>query len=538
MSETASVQRRSVCAVSILLLLPSVALAAGPYLVTDLNPGAADSFPRSLTAVGDRLFFAVDGEAGDALWSTDGTSEGTRVVSEVNGQLEEIASFQGRAFYVTREPAAVPLEGHKWDWKLWAVDSSTQDRTLLRTFWGCASGLTATEQGLFLAASDGSGYELWVSDGTPEGTLPLGAAPSGRLEPGRTMVYFFAGPRSLWASDGTVGGTREVAELPTTPSDLTAVGERLFFVSEEQLWVSDGTREGTEPRLSYGPDQQLAAIGDRLFFSVRNGEPDCRSYYLSDGTEEGTVELPRGCDEISDVQLWDHLWPRQAAAVGRPGRFFFAANAGALWISDGTEGGTALLKDTGGAGRFLYDGLRADLLIGGRLFFSTQILNESHGELWTSDGTPSGTVPFLGSGVTGAVLSRYVGDGDSRFPLAVAGETLYFQARDDAHGAELWALPLGEFLHPAFRRGDTNADGTTDLSDAIATLGFLFLGTAAPGCLDAADVNDSGGVDLSDAVFTLSFLFLGGPSPAAPFGECDTDPTADALDCVHVAPCR
>src|SRR6185436_6181336 len=43
-----------------------------------------------------------------------------------------------------------------------------------------------------------------------------------------------------------------------------------------------------------------------------------------------------------------------------------------------------------------------------------------------------------------------------------------------------------------FRRGDTNADAHVDVSDSIATLGYLFLGSGAPACLDAADANDDG----------------------------------------------
>jgi hypothetical protein len=71
----------------------------------------------------------------------------------------------------------------------------------------------------------------------------------------------------------------------------------------------------------------------------------------------------------------------------------------------------------------------------------------------------------------------------------------------------------------------------SDLPEVVATLGFLFLGTAAPGCLDAADANDSGAVDLSDAVFTLGYHFLGTAAPPAPFGECGAEPTADELAC-------
>jgi hypothetical protein len=60
-----------------------------------------------------------------------------------------------------------------------------------------------------------------------------------------------------------------------------------------------------------------------------------------------------------------------------------------------------------------------------------------------------------------------------------------------------------------FHRGDVEPDGTIGISDAIRTLGFLFLGDASPPCSDAADWNDDGKLDLSDPVGTLGWLFLG-----------------------------
>ncbi len=87
----------------------------------------------------------------------------------------------------------------------------------------------------------------------------------------------------------------------------------------------------------------------------------------------------------------------------------------------------------------------------------------------------------------------------------------------------------------AFVRGDTNSSGTTDISDAIATLGCLFAGTSCPTCLDASDANDDGKVDLSDAVYTLNHLFGGGPVIPEPYPEPGFDLTpSDANTCGDV----
>lgn len=88
-----------------------------------------------------------------------------------------------------------------------------------------------------------------------------------------------------------------------------------------------------------------------------------------------------------------------------------------------------------------------------------------------------------------------------------------------------------------FRRGDVNDDGTIDISDAVFSLGSLFLGTRAPPCLAAANTNGDAGFNIVDPVFLLNHIFLGGPSPGAPFPHCGmSDLDADArLGCKETA---
>ena len=99
-------------------------------------------------------------------------------------------------------------------------------------------------------------------------------------------------------------------------------------------------------------------------------------------------------------------------------------------------------------------------------------------------------------------------------------------------------LRVGVDIIP-FRRGDANADGRTDISDAVEVLRFLFAGTAAPLCEDAADANDDGSVNVADAVSLLAYLFGGGPPPPAPFASCGFDPSdGEGLTCAAYPPCQ
>ncbi|MGE3165468.1 MAG: hypothetical protein AB7O52_11225 [Planctomycetota bacterium] len=92
----------------------------------------------------------------------------------------------------------------------------------------------------------------------------------------------------------------------------------------------------------------------------------------------------------------------------------------------------------------------------------------------------------------------------------------------------------------AFRRGDCNVDGTTNIADAVFLLSFLFPVGPAPtlGCQSACDANDDGQLNIADAVRVLDALFGVPASPLpAPIGACGVDPTPDALTCDNYMGC-
>ena len=82
---------------------------------------------------------------------------------------------------------------------------------------------------------------------------------------------------------------------------------------------------------------------------------------------------------------------------------------------------------------------------------------------------------------------------------------------------------------PIFKRGDFDASGETDFTDALRVLGFLFIGGSEnppTPCRDAADADNNGSVELNDALTVLRFLFLGTvqiPDPGT--GACGPDPS-------------
>ena len=129
-----------------------------------------------------------------------------------------------------------------------------------------------------------------------------------------------------------------------------------------------------------------------------------------------------------------------------------------------------------------------------------------------------------------------------------AARLVIASSTDSSDGSERFDICRVEFLsrcatcavtppEPLFRRGDANADGKLDISDAIFVLAFLFGNGKAPGCADAADANDDGRLDIADTIAVLGYLFTAAVPLPAPFGACGADPTGDALDCAVYAPC-
>jgi hypothetical protein len=78
-----------------------------------------------------------------------------------------------------------------------------------------------------------------------------------------------------------------------------------------------------------------------------------------------------------------------------------------------------------------------------------------------------------------------------------------------------WALAAG--TAPAYVCGDSNADGTANITDAVYLITYIFAGGPAPDPLAAGDTNCDGSANITDAVYLITYIFAGGPAP------CDTN---------------
>jgi ELWxxDGT repeat protein len=455
--------------------------AAGTVLVKDILPGGNSSSPDYLTNVGGALYFTA---APDRLWKSDGSAVGTVLVKDV--PAEQLTDVNGVLYFVT---------GGR---NLWKSDGTSEGTVRVKDF--PATNFLTGPQGLynangtlfFTVADSVNGRELWKSDGTSEGTTLLKDIRPGEASAFDSPQYplfgdllfatvgdivFFAADdgsgRELWRTDGTTEGTVRVKEIRpgsagSDPLRLTNVAGTLFFTANDGgggngLWKSDGTAAGTMfvKNISLGggvPDEQeIHAINGWAFFRATNGTSF--QIWRSDGTNAGTVPVTNLTDVGDEMEVLN-------------GRLYFSgsdARGNELWSTDGTSAGTILVRD-------LIPGRTSSNPVyltraGGRLFFEFDTDDDYEERLGVSDGTAGGTQRFapdlgtLGSNFSafaefdGAVafssgIALYVSGGTAACTSRVSGanvawpppvgsklaigSTLYFVGDASSTGAELW----------------------------------------------------------------------------------------------------
>jgi ELWxxDGT repeat protein len=240
--------------------------------VADIIPGPQGSDPFALTNVGGTLYFvARDLEHDRALWKSDGTDAGTTLVHDLPDDLSlsmpGIVEVADSVYFVT--------EDYLTDTRtLFRTDGTPAGTILVRTFADSDSGyqpirLVPLGNQLLFVAADGLGQpeQVWVSDGSPEGTVPLTgpgvpgldevSSPSALTRAGGSVYFAATTPAhgtELWKTDGTASGTVIVKDsVPgpggSRPAEIVDANGVLFFRASDRdgggLWRTDGTAAGT-----------------------------------------------------------------------------------------------------------------------------------------------------------------------------------------------------------------------------------------------------------------------------------------------------
>ncbi|MFK8111730.1 MAG: ELWxxDGT repeat protein [Rubripirellula sp.] len=501
--------------------------AAGTAITLDINSDqSVAEGPRELTDVNGKLFFSSysNGYDNRELWESDGTVAGTVMVADIDGDPLEssyprsLTNVNGTLFF-TAEDVATGEE-------LYSSTGSTGSTSLVNDLvaGGGSSypdSLTAFGGELFFAANDGSGKQLFKSDGSSI-TLVANTTPGATGASNPTELTVVGSDLYFVAEGGVVPGPVVASEpLLTSSNSFRSNSSNYAGIVINTTSLNAGQlRTATSSPLTYGSttggDGAIGAlgvglsniaVGDFILRDVDLGDlaTDEWDWTISDAAGLTNIEFsgfasansfadtfstapegllfelflngsasPSSSIELTGADLDDFnagrapdnlnlTHPGGASITSATIRMTFGTSAGGLVVPDAGDEQIvirAALSATGAtsgtAGREIHktDGTTTSLVkdivqstassepseltaVGSELFFSALDPVGSGRELWSSDGTESGTslVKDIRTGFDsyGAPLS-----GDPQ-DLTAVGTQLYFSATNSLNDREVWS---------------------------------------------------------------------------------------------------
>jgi ELWxxDGT repeat protein len=425
-------------------------------LVKDIDSHlTTGGYDWQITLANDMMFFVVDdGMHGEELWKSDGTEDGTMLVKNISPL--SLHSFPKSLTPVNELLFFTAWDGLETGRELWKSDGTESGTVMVKDFLSGdqnagPTDLTELNGVLYFLANNGtSGSELWRSDGSEAGTYRVKATADGwdgayGLVKGGDKLYFINYSADhgyeLWTSDGTEEGTREVKDIQEGSSSgvrfegyvnrLVGHDGGIYFTADDgahgrELWASDGTTDGTFMVRDFFPGQNTngvslfdaVTIGSKMFF--RFGEAELWSTEGTDATTalvkiimgENSGGIPGAFTRYGDKVLFN--------------AFTNPVGGHDVWISDGTEAGTVMLKRINDADISVVSGYQES---NGKAYFTVEN-SISGSEPWVTDGTPEGTHELfdLVNGASGSAPTNYI---------AYHGQT-FFTAENETFGRELF----------------------------------------------------------------------------------------------------
>ncbi|TDU70743.1 ELWxxDGT repeat protein [Prosthecobacter fusiformis] len=448
--------------------------------------------PKVLGFVGTTVYFSASTVAdyGRDLWKTNGTAAGTVVVKPStagnNFDPGPVVAVDGKGYFL-----ATTAENGREVWETTGTLAGTTLAFELTTgpIHSQFSDLLPLGKTLLVVGSSTEGRNggLWAyTPKTKTNALVYDSGALGGLgvavSNGTQAFFAVHGPEASWiyATKGTVLTTLKVGAESVTEGynlaenlELVAAGPQVYFNAAkdgtESLWKSSGTTtEAGTALVKAGPINELgsnpvnfASVNGKLLFSANNGV-NGRELWISNGTDEGTL--------LKDINV--------GSASSNPNSFFTtgedneqvayfvatdAENGTELWITDGTPDGTQLLKNISTETDSGFEGSSKTEFVSynGKVYFAA--FDADHGsELWSTDGTPSGTV----------VMDQVVGNG-STYPstLTVNAGLLYFKS--GAVGNQKLVSYDGTTFTDVSSTFDSIGEMTTITAESVSKLLFL-----------------------------------------------------------------
>ncbi len=342
----------------------------GTVRLTAANSFYSPVVINGLTVWGTKIIYtANDGYLGYEPWISDGTSENTRMIKDIktnNPNYSSVDSSEPRYFKIFNDKAY--FQADTWGGRQLFVTDGTSDGTVMLTTNGNGgsepSGFIAFNNKLFFAGqkSYGTAAQLWVTDGTVDGTYEfkaIGDGDNGYLPTLNSAIvyknklYFSASIDSLgselWVSDGTNSGTQlfkninETEGIGSQPHGFKIFKDNLYFIADDgihgnELWCTNGDSTYLVKDIFLnggGLDySDLYVLQNKLFFTARQDDNELYSQlWVSNGTADSTMEILSNDGKEIDYASSFIEWKGKIVFVS--GRYNKQ-----LWITDGTSQNT------------------------------------------------------------------------------------------------------------------------------------------------------------------------------------------------------
>lgn len=394
-----------------------------PYALSATAAGEPFITAYSLTAVGDEIYFmGTTPSAGMEIMVTDGTVAGTRVAYDA---VPGPASSSFGYLYPGPKPHSVlfPSPGTALSSQLWITDGTPEGTMNLsganpaEPIGGFQYPVTLGASVIFKAYTPSTGMEVFITDGTPAGTVLLAD-----LNPG------IAGSDPYLLNAGLFKGELYFgASIPLTGAEL---------------FKTDGTPGGTVffgeswHGANGGGPTPIGSAGGRLYLIAWTGGPSGESSGAELFSTTGV-----------DISLVKEIVPGKSGSYPQDGMalgdlFLFWGTTGelfssSLFVSDGTAGGTLELGKVDFNDYFL--SIHMTPVGGGRAIY--QGVSEHAGlELMETDGT------LMGTKLLADLNTDF--DADSSNPShlgTIDGSQLYLEAEVELKGQSImrWTEAAG-----------------------------------------------------------------------------------------------
>ncbi len=337
-------------------------------------------------AINNKVYVALESNLSCCqpdLWATDGTSVGTVRIDSNEGY--PTFHLQPSSLEAFGESVALLTNTENQGVQLSMVNTITNDLTILATGTGASYGSTIAAMDsfiLYLSGNPNNGQQLWRSDGTLPGTVMVIGLGSGVQfsQLGQDIEMTRVGNRAifqaessqngpqLWSSDGTAQGTVPLIATPTpsgsvyTPPLLGVAGTHAYYAvyngTDYRVVVTDGSVAGTHVLTNAGPIDPISVPGTNPpGAQVIAGDDNLAFLYIYHQDSSGNTKHLYAYSPQSNslTHLLDNDLDDVASEpmLTYAGRLYFRGsdpnNADNPWVSDGTVAGTHMLVNLSSA---------------------------------------------------------------------------------------------------------------------------------------------------------------------------------------------